>query len=137
MEPLPDELPPLDPLVEPPVEPPDEMPDVPPVAEPPVFPVVADPELVKRAGSGVSVAPVREAVGSAAPGFVAVALGTETFVRFGGFGRFDDLLPPPPHPARTSTPAVVAATATVPARKIRFFVRRMLHTPPWSTVIGL
>ncbi|MFE3199772.1 hypothetical protein ACWGR4_06395 [Embleya sp. NPDC055664] len=125
MEPLPDELPPLDPLVEPPVEPPDE----PPVAEPPVFPVVADPELVKRAGSGVSVGPDRVAVGNAVPGFVAVALGTETVVRFGGFGRFDDLLPPP-HPVRTSTPAVVAATATVPTRKIRFFVRRMLHTPP-------
>ncbi|MFE5526616.1 hypothetical protein [Embleya sp. NPDC056538] len=129
MEPLPDELPPLDPLVEPPFEPPEEMPDVPPVAEPPVFPVVADPELVKRAGSGVSVAPDREAVGSAVPGFVAVALGTETVVRFGGFGRFDDLLPPP-HPVRTSTPAVVAATANVPTRQIRFFVPRMLHTPP-------
>ncbi|GCE01343.1 hypothetical protein [Embleya hyalina] len=128
MEPLPDEPPPLDPLV----EPPDEMPDV-----PPVFPVPADPEVVERVGSDVSVGPDREAVGSAAPGFVAVALGTETVVRFGGFGRFDDLVPPPPHPARTSTPAVVAAVATVPIRKIRFFVRRMLHTPPWSTFVGL
>ncbi|WP_143657808.1 hypothetical protein [Embleya scabrispora] len=136
MDPLPDELPPLDPLVEPPFEPPDEMPDVPPVTEPPEFPVVADPEVVKRVGSGVSVGPEREAVGSATPGLEAVALGTETVVRFGGFGRFDDLLPPP-HPARTSTPAVVAAAATVPIRKIRFFVRRMLYTPPWSTVIGL